>query len=177
MGWVILLVFAVLALLLGAAWALRGNVPPIHSIEDVRRCLKPVDLQSFQNLIDPTQDAYLHRHLPGRNFRKVQRARRLAAAEYLWQVAYNAGLLVRAGQFARAAENPQVVMAGRNLASMAVRTRVLALLALARISVGIVFPLGTTRCKPVLDQYDVANAQYMRLGMLSRAVSQPASSI
>lgn len=147
-------------------WAIRGNLRAIHHIEDLRSLLKPVDLQSFQNLIDPGQDAYLHRHLPGRSFRKVQRARRIAAAEYLWDVAQNAGLLVRAGQFARTADNAQVATAGRNLASLAMTTRVLALLALARISMGIVFPQAPARCRPVLEQYDVLTTLYMHLGIL-----------
>jgi hypothetical protein len=169
MGLPLELVFFVLLSLLLVWWAIRGNLRAIHNVEDVRMLLKPVDLQSFQNLIDPGQDAYLHRHLAGRAFRKVQRARRIAAAEYLWDVAHNAGLLVRAGQYARTADNAQVATAGRNLASMAVMTRVLALLALARISMGIVFPQAPARCRPVLEQYDVLTTLYMHLGLLSRA--------
>ena len=162
-------VFAALASLSILWWAVRGNNQPVHSIEDVRRLLKQVDLQSFQNLIDPAQDAFLHRHLRGKALRTVQRARRVAAADYLWHVAHNAGLLIRAGQFARTTDNAQVASAGRNLASVAVMTRVLALLALARVSIGIAFPQSIARCKPVLEQYDVMNSMYMHLGILWRS--------
>jgi hypothetical protein len=48
-------------------------------------------------------------------------------------------------------------------------TRVLALLALARISMGIVFPQAPARCRPVLEQYDVLTTLYMHLGILWHA--------
>jgi hypothetical protein len=169
MGLPLDVLFFVAVSLLIVWWAIRGNLRAIHNIDDVRSLMKQVDLHSFQNLIDPAQDAYLHRHLPGRAFRKVQRARRIAAAEYLWDVAQNAGLLVRAGQFATAANDAQVASVGRNLASAAVMTRVLALLALARVSMGIVFPQAPARCRPVLDQYGVLTTLYMHLGLLWRA--------
>lgn len=163
------IVLASISSLLIVWWAVRGNIQPVHDIEDVRKLLQPVDLQSFQNLIDPAQDLFLRRRLAGRAFRTVQRARRVAAAEYLWRLAQNAGILVRAGQYARTAANAQVASAGRKLASVAVMTRVLALLALARLSIGIAFPQTTARCKPILDQYDVMTTMYMRLGLLWRS--------
>jgi hypothetical protein len=162
-------VLASISSLLIVWWAVRGNIQPVHDIEDVRKLLKPIDLQSFQNLVDPAEDMFLRRRLTGRAFRTVQRARRVAAAEYLWRLAQNAGILVGAGQHARTAANAQVASAGRNLASIAVLTRVLALLALARLSIAIAFPQTTARCKPILEQYDVMTTMYMRLGLLSRS--------
>ena len=163
------IVLASIASLVIVWWAVRGNIRPVHDIEEVRKFLQPIDLQSLQNLLDPAQDMYLRRRLTGTAFRTVQRARRVAAAEYLWRLAQNAGILVRAGQCARTAANAQVASAGRSLASVAVMTRVLALLALARLSLGIAFPQTTARCKPILDQYDVMTTMYMRLGLLWRS--------
>jgi hypothetical protein len=168
------IVLASVGSLLIVWWAVRGNIQPVRDIEAVRHLLKPIDLQAFQNLIDPAEDMYLRRHLGGKAFRAVQRARRLAAAECLWRLAQNAGILVRAGQYARTAPDAHVASAGRNLASAAVVTRVLALLALARLSVAIAFPQTMAQCKPILEQYDAVTAMYMRLGLLWR--SQPASS-
>ena len=169
MIFIIVIAFASMSSLLIVWWAVRGTMQPVHDIEEVRKFLQPIDLQSFQNLIDPAQDMYLRRRLTGKAFRTVQRARRVAAAEYLWRLAQNAGTLVRAGQCARAAANAQVASAGRSLASVAVMTRVLALLALARLSLGIAFPQTTARCKPILEQYDVMTTMYMRLGLLWRS--------
>jgi hypothetical protein len=169
MIFIIGIVLASISSLLIVWWAVRGNTQPVHDIEEVRKLLRPIDLQSFQNLIDPAEDMFLHRHLNGSAFRTVQRARRVAAAEYLWRLAQNAGILARAGQCARTAANPQVASAGRNLASFAVITRVLALLALARLSVGIAFPQTTAGCKPILEQYDAMTTMYMRLGLLWRS--------
>jgi hypothetical protein len=126
-------------------------------------------LQSFENLVDPAEDMFLRRRLTGKAFRTVQRARRVAAAEYLWLLAQNAGILIRAGQCARTAANAQLASAGRELASLAVTTRVLALLALARLSIGIAFPQTTTRCNPILEQYGVMTTMYVRLGFLWRS--------
>jgi hypothetical protein len=163
------IVLASIGSLLIVWWAVRGNIQPVQDVEDVRKLLKPIDLQSFENLVDPAEDMFLHRRLTGRAFRTVQRARRMAAAEYLWRLAQNAGILVRAGQCARTATNAQVASAGRELASVAVMTRVLALLALARLSIGIAFPQTTARCKPILAQYGDMTTMYMRLGILWRS--------
>ena len=163
------IVLASIGLLLIVWWAVRGNIQLVQDVEEVRKLLKPIDLQSFQNLVNPAEDMFLRRRLDGKAFRTVQRARRAAAAEYLWRLAQNAGILVRAGQCARMATNAQVASAGRTLASVAVMTRVLALLALARLSVGIAFPQTTARCKPILEQYGVMTTTYMRLGVLWRS--------
>ena len=119
---VIVIVLASISSLLVVWWAVRGNIQPVHGIEEVRHLLKPIDLQTFQNLVDPAEDMFLRRHLRGKAFRTVQRARRVATAEYLWRLAQNAGILVRAGQRARMAANAQVASAGRHLASVAVKT-------------------------------------------------------
>lgn len=169
MIFLIAIVLASIGSLVIVWWAVRGNIQPVQDVEDVRKLLQPIDLQSFQNLLDPAQDMFLRRRLTGRAFRTVQRARRVAAAEYLWQLAQNAGILFRAGQCARMAPNAQVASAGRELASVAVMTRVLALLALARLSIGIAFPQTPARCKPILEQYGVITAMYMRLGILWRS--------
>jgi hypothetical protein len=169
MTFLIAVILASISSLLIVFWAVRGNSQPVQDVEDVRKLLQPIDLQSFQNLLDPAQDMFLRRRLTGRAFRTVQRARRVAAAEYLWQLAQNAGILFRAGQCARMATNAQVASAGRELASVAVTTRVLALLALARLSIGIVFPQTPARCKPILEQYGVMTTTYVRLGILWRS--------
>lgn len=169
MIFLIAIVLASIGSLVIVWWAVRGNSQAVQDVEEVRKLLQPIDLQSFQNLLDPAQDMFLRRRLTGRAFRTVQRARRVAAAEYLWQLAQNAGILFRAGQCARMAPNAQVASAGRELASVAVMTRVLALLALARLSIGIAFPQTPAQCKPILEQYGVITAMYMRLGILWRS--------
>ena len=169
MTFLIGMILASLGSLLIVWWAVRGNIKAVRNVEDVSKLLTPIDLPSFQNLVDPAEDMFLRRRLNGKAFRTVQRARRLAAAEYLWRLAQNAGILVRAGQCATTAPNAQVASAGRELASLAVTTRVLALLALARLSVGIAFPHTTAPCKPILEQYGVMTTTYMRLGILLRS--------
>jgi hypothetical protein len=161
-----------ICLLLLVWWTVRGNFRAVQGIEDVRKQLKPVDLQCFENLVDPAQDLFLRRHLNAQAFRKVQRARRIAAVEYLWRLARNAGLLIRAGEYARTADNPELAAAARALAATAAMTRMLALLSILRLSAGIAFPQTTTQCDSFVRRYGLMTSSYMHLGSLWRSGQQ-----
>lgn len=161
-----------LCLLLVIWWTLRGNFRAVHRIEDIRALLQPIDLQSFQNLVDPAQDQFLRRRLNARSFRAVQRARRLAAVEYLWRLARNAGLLIRAGEFAKTAEQPEVAAEARTLVATAAMTRMLALLAIVRMSAAIAFPQAATQCDSILRRYGLMTSTYIHLGTLWRPGQQ-----
>lgn len=69
MIFLIAIILASIGSLLIVFWAVRGNIQPVQDVEDVRKLLQPIDLQSFQNLIDPAQDMFLRRRLTGRAFR------------------------------------------------------------------------------------------------------------
>src|SRR5882724_1043505 len=64
--------------------------------------LQPIDVAAFRNLVDPAEDAYLRRRLPGAEFRTVQRKRLLATAVYIKTANRNAAILIRMGHDAEA---------------------------------------------------------------------------
>ncbi len=166
----LLVVIVVLAIagLLVIWWSFRASIQ-VSGVDDVRRLIKPVDLASFQNLISPAEDEFLRQKLDKKTFRRVQRARHVAAAEYLWLLLGNTKVLIRAGEWASNHNDAQVASAGKALVSVAAQTRVLALLALVRISLSIAFPRTGARCESLVERYGAMTTKYTQLGMLWRS--------
>lgn len=128
-------------LLLGLLWfAARGYGHRVNSAGDLSARLCPVDLESFQNLVDPDEEEFLRSHLPRSEFRTIQRERLRAAAEYVSTVSQNAAVLLRFGQAARASADVATATAGRQLTEQAIRVRILSLRALVELRIGILFP-------------------------------------
>jgi hypothetical protein len=69
--------------------------------------LQPLDLEAFRNLTDAAEDEYLRRRLRPADFRGVRRERLRAVAAYVQVAGRNATLLVRIGQSALTANDPQ----------------------------------------------------------------------
>ncbi len=111
----------------------RGASTHIEQVDDLGGKTSPVDLQAFRLLIDPTEESFLRRNLAAKQFRKVQRARMLAAAEYVRRINRNAAVLVRLGEAAREYSDPQVAAAASELVNNALQVRLFALFALAKL--------------------------------------------
>lgn len=118
----------------------RGHVRRVSSGDDLRLQLRPVDLESFQNLMDPDDEEFLRTHLPRSEFRAIQRERLRTAAEYVSVVSHNAAVLLRFGEAARMSSDTEVAAAGTQLAERAIRVRILSLRALAELRFGVVIP-------------------------------------
>jgi hypothetical protein len=160
-------IFLISAAVLVLLWvAVRGRSAQVRDLRSAQEDIVPVDLEAFRNLIDPQQDRYLREHLGGRDFRRVQRARSLAVAEYLWQVARNAGVILHVGEFARASHEATVVSQGADLASAAIAVRLYCLLALAQAYGGVLFPGMGVSVGTVADSYDRLTA---KLWVISRS--------
>ena len=143
----LMLAFALLtaAVLLTVA---RGQARPVASGDDLLLALKPVDIEAFRNLTEPTQEEYLRERLPRREFRSLQRARVLAAAEYVRCIAHNAAVLLRVGEGARQSTDTEIARAAQELASVAIQLRINSLLALVILYIRYFAPearIGTRR--------------------------------
>lgn len=159
------LLLAISALVMALLWwAVRGRSSQVRNARDAEQALAPVDLDAFRNLIDPQQDRYLREHLGGRDFRRVQRARYLAVAEYLWQVANNASVILRVGESARSSPDAAVGTQGAELVSAAVAVRLYCLLALAQAYAGVLFPGMGVSVGTVADSYDRLTAKLWAIG-------------
>ncbi len=128
--------------------------------------IQPIDVAAFRNLIDPAEDDYLRRRLPASEFRMVRRERLRAMAAYVQTAGRNAAILVRMGQDALSAADPQTSEAARQLVDNALLLRRNAAFALLRIYVALAWPNSGLAAAPILHGYERLNGSAMLLGRL-----------
>jgi hypothetical protein len=161
---IILVVAAALALIfiLGIAVSRSLQVSSTSLVGSIQ----PLDMEAFRNLIDPREDEYLHRRLPPADFRRVQRERLRAMATYIQVAGRNATILVRIGQSALAASDPQTADAARQLIDQALLLRRNATFALLKIYVAMAWPNSGFTANPILHGYEQLSGFAMLLGRL-----------
>lgn len=128
--------------------------------------IQAVDIEAFRTLIDPADDDYLRRKLPGADFRAVRRKRLRAMAAYVQVAGHNATVLVHVGQSALAANDPQTAEAARQLVNQALLLRRNATLALLKIYVALAWPNSGPLASPILRGYEQLSGSAMLLGRL-----------
>ncbi|MGZ4786893.1 MAG: hypothetical protein ACXVZV_06035 [Terriglobales bacterium] len=102
-------------------------------MDDLTGQSRAVDVEAFQNLIDPEETKFLRRCLPPAHFRIVQRERTLAAIEYVRNITHNAALLIRLGQLALNHPDPQLARAAQAMVERGLHVRTLAMFALLKL--------------------------------------------
>lgn len=112
----------------------------LTSSSQVARQPRPVDIEAFRNLIDPAEEQFLREHLTRSQFRKIQRVRLLATADYVRCAAHNAAILLRMGESARHNPDPRIADAGQQLVNDAIRLRMFALFSMTQLYLGIALP-------------------------------------
>lgn len=137
---VLILVLAALLVIVGLRQAVRGSAAEITGPEDLLQRTRPIDLIAFRNLLSQEDDAFLRAHLRGYALLRVRLARQRAAIEYVRILAYNAAILMRLGQTAKASSEQNVREASRELLSLAVETRILAGIALLQLYLSLLLP-------------------------------------
>lgn len=138
--------------------------------------LELIDLAAFQNLVDPSETAYLRHRLPASEFRRVQRARLRAMASYVQAAGRNASALLRIGQSALTGSDAQTSQAARELVDNAVLLRRNATFALCRIYVALAWPNAGLAADPILHNYERLNGSAMLLGRLQNPAAPGHSS-
>lgn len=128
--------------------------------------VRPIDVEAFRNLIDPTEDDYLRRRLPSGPLRMVRRERLRAMAAYVQVAASNAGVLIRIGEAAVASGDPQVAAAAHQLVDDALLLRRNATFALARIYLAWAWPNSEFSTVRVVERYERVSGAAMLLGRL-----------
>jgi hypothetical protein len=151
--------------------AARGHNVRIASSQDLERLTKPVDLVAFRNLTDPAEETFLRGHLPARAFARVQRKRMLAAVEYVQRVAWNTAVLMRLGELASAATEPEMIQAGMQLKTAALGLRILALQAEGTLYMRAMFPNMQLQPRDLVAGYENLREQVAAVCQLQ----QPAS--
>lgn len=139
--------------------------------------LRSVDVHAFRNLIDERERVFLREHLPSQDFRSLHRQRMLAATEYVWCAAQNAGILIQLAQEARRAGDPAVAAAAEKLLDNALRLRLYAFEIMPRLYLSIWFPETSLRTQSIADTYDNMTRQMVTLGCLHPATQGVASAL
>lgn len=149
----LLMAISILTLAL-LAMAVRGRSGEVEDPATAAELLTEVDIEAFRNLIDPREDEFLRVRLCAHDYRRVQRARALAIADYLHKVAANASVMLRVGESVRDCADPVLASMGAEIASSALNVRVKCLLALGKAYTAAVFPGVSISVATVADRYD-----------------------
>jgi len=164
----LILVFVALAALAFLVRSATKRASAISSAHDLAAQIRPVDVDAFRNLIDPSEQEYLRTHLAAAQFRRVNGLRMRAAIEYVACVAQNAKVLARMGEAATRNPDPAVAEAGARLVDSAARLRIFALQARARLYVAILLPgMGLTPAG-LPESYERMTGMLLLLGRLQR---------
>jgi hypothetical protein len=120
--------------------SIRGREIVISSTEDFERKLREVDVSAIQNLMSPSEDAFLRRMLAAADYREVERARIRAMLDYVKAIAWNAALFMRAADVLRRSLRPEVAASAAAISKQALDLRLLSLTAQCALYVRLVLP-------------------------------------
>ena len=124
------------------------------ALEDATSKIQLVDVNAFRNLVDPAEEEFLRDNLPKRDFSRIQRERLRAAIEYAECASRNAAFLLRVGDAARGSSDPALADAGEKLVASALRLRLYAFHAIARLYLGVLFPGTRISLISVTERYE-----------------------
>ncbi len=143
----------------------KGRALRAEQLDNASEHLRSVDVEAFRNLIDPAEEEFLRANLSPEEFRRVQRERLRAAAEYVSAVAKNAAILLRVGEGARASSNPETAALAQQLVDTALRLRLYALQALTVLYLGMILPGRHISVMRIAERYEQMTRQVTMLGL------------
>jgi hypothetical protein len=147
------LVTVALAILLLLFYLEGGHHYSVGRMEDLAGRTRPVDIDAFRNLMDPTEDDFLRANLGPREFRVIQRERTRSAMDYIRNTAHNAAFLLRLGEAAAQSADPRIALAGQQLVDSALRLRAYALLSSAQLYLRMALPGARFSYGKLADNY------------------------
>src|SRR5215472_7286641 len=165
-------VFAMAAVLLLAAGRLRSGAHRDSSAGG----LQAIDIDAFRNLISQSEELYLREHLLPHEFRAVHRERMLAASEYVWGAARNAGILIRLAEATKQNADSQMVGSAERLQDNAFRLRLYAWQTLPRLYFAALVPGAGSIPQTLAESYDSLTRQMITLRCMQSANLSPAIS-
>lgn len=141
-----------------------------NALESLLSRTRSVDIEAFRNLIDPEEESFLRRQLPGSEFRSIRRERMLAATEYVRAASFNASVLIRLGEAARHHRDPEIARAGQELVNTATQLRLYSLLALCKLWALILLPSTALSLGAIADRYEKVSGLAARVGRMQDPV-------
>jgi len=155
----------------------RGRSASVGSLEELRGHTRPVDLESFRNLIDPAEEHFLRANLSPRDFRVVQRERLRATVQYVQWASQNAAVLLRLGEAARSSADPEISQAAQVLIASALRLRLYALLTIPKLYLGLAIPGARLSPGHLVDGYQKLSSQAGQLVVMQNPTRTPRLSV
>jgi hypothetical protein len=127
-----------------------------------------LDIESFRNLVDADEEAFLRENLSPKKFRRIKRMRTWAAFLYAWEAGGAATALAKIGQAAERSSDPQVAASGAQIAESAFRLRLQTTKACLQLLTETLLPdLQRRSILPLVDQYEQSVETLFRLGRFS----------
>jgi hypothetical protein len=160
---IVLISFLALGFLIRVA---KSRVSASKVLENPTEHMRAVDLEAFQNLVDPDEAEFLRTHLPSAEFRRIQRERLRAAVEYVSCAAQNAAVLLRLADAGRRSPDPATAEAAEKLVQNALRLRLYALQAIPRLYLGMVLPGARISPVGIAERYEQMTRLVVLLGCL-----------
>jgi|SRR5579863_5539984 len=151
--------------LLSLLWLAKGHASGSAVRENPARHLRSVDVEAFRNLIDPAEEDYLRRRLTPADFRKIQRERLRATAEYVSGAAHNAAILMSLADDARRSTDPATAGAAEKLIANAIQLRLYALQLVPRLYLEMVVPGARASSIGIAERYESITRQVVMLGI------------
>jgi hypothetical protein len=102
--------------------------------------LRTVDVEAFRNLVDPGKEKVLRASLPPPEFRRIQRERLRAAAQYISCAAQNAAIILPLADAARRSPDPATAETAEKLVDNAIRLRLYAIQVIPRLYLRMILP-------------------------------------
>jgi hypothetical protein len=143
----------------------RGQHIVRRRAENPAEQLRFVDLESFRNLIDPTEEQYLRSRLLPEDFRKVQRERIQAAIDYIGCAAHDAGVLLNLAEAAHHSSDPEIAAMATRLTDNALRLRIYAWQAIAKLYLALLLPSLQRSHVAIADRYETMVRHVVLLGL------------
>lgn len=138
----------------------------IKKISSPNPSIRPIDVEAFRNLANPSEDEYLRLRLPPAEFRTVRRERLRAMAAYIQIAAANAEVLIRIGEVALASGDMRIAGAAQQMVDDAILLRRNATIAVVRIYIALAWPNSGFAARRVADRYEQLSGRAMLLGRL-----------
>jgi hypothetical protein len=174
-SWVLVAV-AFVALALVVYVAIRNRRRRLN-LEQAAHAFRSLDIESFRNLVDRDEEAFLRENLSPKKFREIKRLRAWAAFLYAWEAGAAATALARIGQAAQRSADPQVAASGAQVAESAFRLRLQTMRACLQLLAEAALPdLQRRSVPPLVDQYEQSVETLFRLGRFSSATPELARS-
>jgi hypothetical protein len=174
-SWVLVaLAFVALAVVLYVA--IRSRTRRLD-LEQAAHAFRSLDIESFRNLVDRDEEAFLRENLSPKKFREIKRLRAWAAFLYAWEAGGAATALARIGQAAQRSADPQVAASGAQVAESAFHLRLQTMRACLQLLAEAALPdLQRRSVPPLVDQYEQSVETLFRLGRFSSAAPELARS-